>query len=388
MESVVSVVKCQDSHEYQSVEETLKRSLNLLGGLESIICPGDLVIVKPNLIKPAHYHTGIITNSLLIKAICKMSRKARAKRLVIGEGSAVGYDTQIAFEEAGLREIAREVRADLVDFKRTEWTSVPIPKGKIFHRIKLPRILLEANVLINVPVMKTHDVFPATLGLKNLKGVIQEGDKKRFHKWGLAQAIVDLGRVALPELTIEDGTVGMEGLGPTHGEPVNLGVLIASRDTLAADTVAATVMGIDPLEIDYLRLAKEEGLGCAELSEIEIVGDKLDDVIRPFKRVKLDFDAYRQQGIFILEEGACSGCRSTMESLIAGLARGERVDLLKGWTILFGQSVSFPDRLEGRLLNIGTCTRKHKDKGYYIPGCPPHPNDIVSFLEERKEHIS
>jgi len=194
--------------------------------------------------------------------------------------------------------------------------------------------------------------------------------------------------VALPELTIEDGTVGMEGLGPTHGEPVNLGVLVASRDILAADTVAATIMGIEPLEIEYLKLAEEAGLGYAELAKIEIIGEKLEDVIRPFKRIKLDFGTYRQQGIFIFKKGACSGCRSTMESLIAGLEKGEKVDLLKGWTILFGQSVSFPDRLEGRLLNIGTCTRKYKDKGHYIPGCPPHPKDIASLLEKRRERKS
>lgn len=260
---------------------------------------------------------------------------------------------------------------------------MPIPEGKVFHRIKLPRVLLEADVVINIPVMKTHDVFPATLGLKNLKGVIQEIDKKRFHKWGLAQAIVDLGRVALPDLTIEDGTVGMEGLGPTHGEPVNLGALVASRDTLAADAVAATIMGIESLEIEYLKLAAETGLGRTELSKIEIVGEKLNDLIRPFKQIKLDLDDYRHQGILIFEKGDCSGCRSTMESLLATMDKGGNLDLLKGWTILFGQSVSLPGDHAGELLNIGTCTGKYKDKGHYIPGCPPHPKDIVSFLEKQ-----
>lgn len=385
MESTVSIVKCKDIYNFQDIEEALREGFDLIGGLETIVCRGDTVIVKPNLIKPAHYKTGITTNSLLIKAICKIAREKGAKRLIIADGAAVGYDTEKAFDETGLREVAKQVRAELVNFKKSQWIPVPVPGGKVIHRIKLPRIFLEADVVINVPVMKTHDVFPATLGLKNMKGVIQEEDKKRFHKWGLSQAIVDLNKVALPDVTIIDGTVGMEGLGPTHGDPVNLGVLITSRDTVAADAVAATVMGIDPMEIDYVKLAKEEGLGCADISKIEIVGEKLDSAIKPFKRIKLDFNRYKKVGIFIYEEGACSGCRHTMEVLISNLEKEGKLDILKDHCILFGQLVRMPDKLEGELVNIGVCTRKYKNKGYYIPGCPPHPKDIVSFFEEKEE---
>jgi len=98
-----------------------------------------------------------------------------------------------------------------------------------------------------------------------MKGVIRERDKKRFHKWGLAQAIADLNKVALPDLTIIDGTVGTEGLGPIHGVPANLGILITSRDTVAADTVAATLMGIAPAGLAVLRLAHFSSTGCARL---------------------------------------------------------------------------------------------------------------------------
>lgn len=385
MEPTVSIVKCKDINNLQDIEEALRKGLDLIGGLETTICRGDTVIVKPNLIKPAHYKTGITTNSILIKAICKMTREEGAKRIIIADGSAVGYNTEKAFDETGLRDIAKDVKAELVNFKKSEWIPVPIPGGKVIHRIKLPRIFLEADVVINVPVMKTHDAFPATLGLKNIKGVIQEEDKKRFHKWGLSQAIVDLNKVAFPDITIIDGTVGMEGLGPTHGDPVNLGIIITSKDTVAADTVAATVMGIDPMEIEYVKLAKEQGLGCGDISKIEVVGEKLNSVIRPFKQVRLDFSKYRERGIFIHEKGACSGCRHTMEALISNLEREGNLDILKGYSIIFGQLVHIPDKLEGELVNIGVCTKKYKDKGYYIPGCPPHPEDITLFFQEKRK---
>jgi len=384
MKSTVSIVKCKDIHNFQDIEKALKESLDLIGGLEAIICPQDTVIIKPNLIKPAHYRTGITTNSLLVKALCKMSRGKGAGRIIIGEGSAVGYDTEKAFDETGMREIAREMKVELVDFKKAEWISLAIPGGKVLHRLKVPRILMEADVVINVPVMKTHDALPVTLGLKNMKGVIQERDKKRFHKWGLSESIVDLNKLVLPELTVIDGTVGMEGLGPTHGTPVNLGILIASRDTVAADVVAAEIMGIDPLSIEYIKLAAEEGLGCGKLSEIEIAGESLERIKRPFQQIRLNFDAYREKGIFIHEDSACSGCRHLMEVLISNLEREGRLDLLKGYHLLFGQLVRVPSKLEGKLVNIGVCTKKYKNLGDYIPGCPPHPKDIVSFFEEKR----
>jgi len=320
----------------------------------------------------------------LVEAICRIGKEKGARRIIIGEGSAIGYDTEKAFDETGLRQIAKHVRAELFDFKRSEWIPVSVPRGIVFHRIKLPRILMEADVVVNVPVMKTHDVFPATLGLKNMKGVIRERDKKRFHKWGLAQAIADLNKVALPDLTIIDGTVGMEGLGPIHGVPANLGVLIASRDIVAADTVAATLMGIAPMGIDYLKLASEQHLGCGDVSLIEIVGENLNELIRPFKRAKLDIDKYKREGICIYEKGACSGCRHTLEAVIIDLGKQQRLDILRGYHIVFGQSVGIPNKVEGKLVRIGTCAKRCEGKGSYIPGCPPHPIDIVSFFQQKK----
>ncbi len=384
MQPVVSIVKCENIHNFQDIEKNLRKTLDLIGGLESIVCRGDTVVIKPNLIKPAYYTTGITTNLFLIKALCQIVKEEGAKRVIIGEGSAVGYDTEEAFNKTGIQDLAKEMKIELVNFKKSEWMPMVIPGGKIFHRLKIPRILIEADVVINVPVMKTHDAFPATLGLKNMKGIVQEQDKKRFHKWGLAQSIVDLNKIALPELTVIDGTVCMEGLGPTHGTPVNLGILIASKDTVAADAVAATIMGIEPMEVEYIRLAAEENLGCADLSKIKIVGEKIEKVKKPFKQVKLNFEEYKKKGIFIYEDSACSGCRHAMEALMSNLEREGKLELLKGYCLIFGQTVRVPARIEGKLVSIGTCTREYKNRGYYIPGCPPHPKDIISFFEERK----
>ncbi|MBC7189321.1 DUF362 domain-containing protein [Candidatus Aerophobetes bacterium] len=366
--SKVSIVKCGDIHSSQSIKKTLQEAFDLIGGIELLICRGDTVIVKPNLVKPAHYKTGTITNPFLIEAICRIVKDKGAKRVIVADGAAVGYDTEKVFDEADLREMAKREGVELFDFKKSKWVDVPVPHGKVLHRVKLPRILLEAEVVINVPVMKTHDVFPATLGIKNMKGVIREEDKKRFHRWGLSQAIVDLNRVAFPDLTIIDATVGMEGLGPTHGEPVNLGLIVVSRDVVAADTVGAVIMGINPQEIEYIKMAEKEGLGCADLSKIEIVGEKIESVKRAFKVVKVDFKKYEEKGIFIHEKGACSGCRHNIESIITNLEREGELEKLKGFHLVFGQLAGVPEKIKGKLLLVGVCARKFKNKGCYIPG--------------------
>jgi uncharacterized protein (DUF362 family) len=355
----------------------------LIGGLESLVSRGDKILIKPNLISAYNYKTGAVTNPHVVKVLCQLAREAGATRLVIADGSAVGSKTKEAFAKSGISRIAEEEGAELIDLKTTRTTHVGIPNGIVFRRIGIPDVVMEADVIINVPVMKTHDVFPATLGLKNMKGVIQEKDKKRFHKWGLAQSIVDLNKLVLPQLTVIDGTVAMEGLGPSHGTPVNFGTIVSSFDTLAADTVAATIMGIDPMEIEYLQLAAEQGLGCADLSHIEVVGLSLEKAQRPFHRIQLDFRTYKKNGIEIHEAGACSGCRHVVQALLVDYLK-DRLDLLKDCTLIFGQTVTPPARVKGKLLNLGLCTKQYKDRGEYIPGCPPHPHEVMAYLRERR----
>jgi uncharacterized protein (DUF362 family) len=379
----VSITRCQKIDDFDSVSKAVFDSTHLIGGLESVISRGDKVLIKPNIFSPYDYKTGAVTNPYVIKALCRLARNAGGAELIIAEGSNVGSKTKEAFVKSGISRISQEEKAELIDLKNTKNIYMGIPNGRIFRRIEIPEVIMEADVIINVPVMKIHDVFPATLGLKNMKGVIQEKDKKRFHKWGLAQSIVDLDKLVLPQLTVIDGTVAMEGMGPAHGTPVNFGIIISSFDTVAADTVAASVMGIDPAEIEYIRLAAEQDLGCADFSQIEIVGLSIEEVKRPFRAIRLDFEAFKKEGIEIWEAGACSGCRQVIETLLVDRLKGN-LSLLKGYTLIFGQTVEIAKNIRAKLLCFGSCTRKYKDRGEYIPGCPPHPFDFIEYLQERK----
>lgn len=196
----VSIVKCEKIHDYESVKKAVKNSLQLIGGLDSLVSAGDRILVKPNLIAPYHYRTGATTNLLVIRALCALAKEAGAQKVTIADSSAVGHKTDEVFTVTGLKGLSTKIGVDLIDFKKARTVCMGIPNGKIFKRIKIPQIFMEADIIINAPVMKTHDVFPATLGLKNMKGILQDKDKKRFHKWGLAQSIVDLNKLALPHI--------------------------------------------------------------------------------------------------------------------------------------------------------------------------------------------
>ena len=380
---LVSVVRCSKTDDFDSVNEAVKNALHLIGGLESLVSRGDKVLIKPNIISAYHYKTGAVTSPHVIKALCRLAKQSGAAKPLIGEGSCVGCRTDEAFITSGISEIADEERVELVDLKKTKTCCMGIPNGIIFRRIEIPEVVMQVDIIINVPVMKTHDAFPATLGLKNMKGVIREKDKKRFHKWGLAQSIVDLNKLVLPQLTVIDGTIAMEGMGPCRGTPVNFGTIVSSFDTLAADAIAASIMGINPVEIEYIKLGAEQGLGCADLSQIEVVGLSIEEVRRPFQRIHMDFEAYKKQGIEIHEAGACSGCRHMIQALLIDHLK-DNLNLLKDRTLIFGQTVKIPETIKGKLLNFGLCTRQYKDRGGYIPGCPPHPLDALEYLQRKK----
>jgi uncharacterized protein (DUF362 family) len=381
----VSVVKCADYHQVSTVKESVRAVAGLIGGLESIISPGDSVLIKPNFVAAHDYRTGATTNPNVIWAIAELCREVGAKKISVADGSAVGNDADRVYDQLGLRELAREYHCELVNIAKDEFTYVLNPLGRNIKRIRLPRVFIESNVVINVPVMKTHDALAVTLGLKNMKGIIHPSDKKRFHKWGLAQTIVDLGHLALPELTIMDGTVALEGMGPVVGKPVNLGLLLASTDTVAVDRVCLEIMGFSLDEIEYIRLAGEQGLGCADLSEITLLGAELPELIRPFARVSLDRKALAEMGITVVECDACSGCNNMVNSFLYDLSRKGQLEMLRDCTLVYGQNPRLPEREEGRrIIRLGVCTRNAPfQEGVYVPGCPPHPLHVKDFLANR-----
>lgn len=387
--STVSIVKCTKIDGVNTLKVELSKAIELIGGFKSKILKGDSVLIKPNILAPMSYKTGATTNPFLVDALIDLLKEYGVKKITIGEGSVVGIKTGESFIKTGWDKLAEKKGVKLVDFKKDKFILMSVPDGKIFRILNVSKTLLESDIIINVPVMKTHDTYPATLGLKNMKGVIREKDKKRFHLWNLSQSIVDLNKLLMPHLTIEDGTVGMEGYGPMYGTPANLGVIIASFDTVAADTVAAEVMGVEQGTIEYIKLAAEQNLGCGNINNIEVFGCQIKDVKKKFAMVSIEGEELKKNNVRIIESGACSGCRSTLEAYIYMLQKDGLIGNIKDYTFLLGQNAKIPKDIKGPVVKFGACTRSMSIESIsqelsYIQGCPPHPDMTSLYIKSGK----
>jgi uncharacterized protein (DUF362 family) len=138
------------------------------------------------------------------------------------------------------------------------------------------------SAIISAAKLKTHTATKVTLGMKNMFGLMPDKFKAKYHARGIISVIVDINSVIKPAFTVIDGFVAMEGRGPTDGTPVKMNLIIAGKDVVATDASAARAMGFDPKEISHIRRAGEKGLG--NIDEIEILGSKIEDVMKVFKR--------------------------------------------------------------------------------------------------------
>lgn len=193
-----------------------------------------------------------------------------------------------AFENFGYMRLLEEYNVELVDLNQCacETYSVIGPDNKTVP-VRVSCLLIDKeNYIISAAKMKTHDCVVVTLSIKNMAvGCILEKDKSSIHQ-GIRQMnliIAELAGRVWPDLAVIDGYEGMEGDGPSRGDPVHLGIGIASIDALAADRIACEIMGVDFDDVGYLHYCAEQCMGEADPGKIEIVGESVKDCIRPFK---------------------------------------------------------------------------------------------------------
>lgn len=375
--SVVSIVKVED----ERVEGAVRRAIELAGGLASSIPSGSTVLVKPNVVSPSPSGSGNVTDARVTEAVTRMVLERDPKRVIVGEGSSVGYDfpgrmdSMHCLEVSGTAEVARRLGVEMVDLNRDERVEVRVKDAFVMGTFGVARTAWEADVIVSLPVVKTHVRTGITCGLKNMKGVLPGDEKKRTHRCGLDRAIVDLNRVMKPAFTVVDAMVGMEG---THAYPedrVPLGRILGGADVVAVDAVCAAIMGFDVDRILHVKLAAEEGLGVADLREIEVRGEGIAEVSRrfvPYQEAARD----RFGGATIIEKNACTGCMGEMVSTFIYLSRAGFEDRLADLTVILGT----PDEVlwvGGRPVVIGRCARAYRNLGVFVPGCPPHGMEIT-----------
>jgi uncharacterized protein (DUF362 family) len=366
-----------------SLFEAVDQAIELAGGLKDLVTPSSQVLVKPNIYASEPSGTGKITDARVVEAIVRHLQRLGPRRIIIGEGSAAGYlfmkghNTEEAFTVSGYRDLAAKLGVDLVNLNTDPAQDVPVPDYLVLSSAKIATTALESDVIIDVPVLKTHVSCGLSVALKNMKGVLSGNEKRKTHALGVEKAVTDLNSVIRPKFVVVDATMAMEGLWEVPDDCVPLNLILAGTNPLTVDTVCAHLMGFDPHKIFTLKLCAEKGLGEIDLDRIEIVGEPLESVKRPF-RTSFGTLQDRYPGVQVVEKDACTGCHREFNfALHAVRNAGFDPELLK-LVVALGSPEELPEGPNP--LIVGTCARHLRDRGLFVNGCPPGPEDVITGI--------
>jgi uncharacterized protein (DUF362 family) len=249
------------------------------------------VLLKPNLVE--FDPNGVInTHPALITATIEAFRRLGAREVTVGEGPGHRRDNEYLLDASGLGYALRDTRAQYVDLNtdsvrataaRTRFTEL----GQLY----LPETVLDADLIVSMPKMKTHKWAGATLSMKNMFGIMPGAvygwPKNVLHWNGIARSILEINAaLAVPRFNIVDGIIGMEGNGPIQGDAIHSGVLVFGSDPVAVDATAARLMRIDPLRMGYLQVAGDF-FGHVEDDLIEQVGEPVSAYARKYELVEI-----------------------------------------------------------------------------------------------------
>jgi uncharacterized protein (DUF362 family) len=364
-------------------------TITALGSISLQAVRGKRVLLKPNAGRVARSGEGITTHAEVVAAAIDAFRRAGAD-VAVGESPITGVKTMDAFEATGIAAEARSRNCPLIDMDRRRFVEMDVPDGRVLHKLKVCPEVLEFDVIVSMPVMKMHMHTDVTLSIKNMKGCLWRRSKVKLHmlppikgsdEKSLNVAIADVASVLRPHLAIVDGTVGMEGLGPSAGEPKALDCVVVSADAFAADAVACRLMGTRAEDVPHLRMGAQRGFGVIDPAQMIITPENWQDWISPFARPPQNLSIEFPR-IIVKDNNSCSACQSTLllflkeyaDRIFDYLPDKDRLEIAigKGHT-----------ELPEKTLCVGNCTAGFKKTNPYVPGCPPVASEILKKLTGR-----
>lgn len=370
----VAIAK-QENYQPKETHQKLEEVLSASGILDLI--SGKKILLKPNCTGAFLPEEGRTTHPQILRGTIELLQSAGAS-VKIGESSSVGIDTVLAYQSTGIAQVAKELSVELIDFKKSRYREVKIDDGLVLKKINLPEDLFSVDYIFSLAKLKTNYVSGISGTIKNLKGLLQDADKKRFHYLGIAPALVDLLGCLPPTLGLVDGILGSELYEPKKGN-----VLVASQNLLALDYVCAQIMGLEPDSVDHLRLAVEREIGKNTSlipSNLEVIGEEISSLSTKFKSQPPGTECLEQEYQVTIKDGrACSSCLGALYLSLKKVKthKPELLSILTGKDIVLG---AYSGENNPGALFFGNCAVKFDQNGIPVPGCVPTTSDFLSGL--------
>jgi uncharacterized protein (DUF362 family) len=245
-------------------EEAIMEAIAALGGMDKFVKQGDRVLIKVNICGGVPEIKGTYTSTDVAGVIVDMV-KASGGEPTIADADMIWTKFWRAAEDSGWKEWAREKGVKLVNLSETKIVRFDFGKNSALGMERVSKELIDADVIISLPTMKTHLLTGVTLAMKNMYGTFPEVDKAKYHKKRIEDVIYEVNSAFRPTLTVIDGSIGGEAIGPLSCRPVNFQTIITSGDVVSADSIASQLMGYNPLDITHIQMASAHGLGNADV---------------------------------------------------------------------------------------------------------------------------
>ena len=373
-------------------KKVIREGLDLIGGIGSIVNKGDTVLLKPNMgypEAPGMPPWTCTTDVMALTALTELCLEAGAKRVVTGDGCAHDIKAEYMFRTTGVKEAVEKVGGEVSYFEDEPWVTREIPGGVLLKEQTLPKIVLDADVIINVPKIKPTRVGKWTLGFKNMFGCVPFEERLPWHRIPeMFYLLTDLFKLVKPTLTVMDGFVIQEGAGPRFGDPIDFNVMIMGKDPVATEAVTVLVLGHEVYEQMVLPIAEKYGMGTSDLNKIEVRGASIESVRRYTKVAPGDWWLHSSPNVVEYIGGACWGCGLWIQYAIYPW----EIDKNKKYALVVGNTPRLPEKFtEDEVLVMGSCAIRDKAKIQkavpegtpfrIIKGCPPYGARKPGYLK-------
>jgi uncharacterized protein (DUF362 family) len=345
------------------------------------------VLLKVNTGFKGPQGTGLCTHPETVRGAIRFFKEQSFDKIYVGDSSITGVDNWEALKAAGIFDLCEEMEVTCVNLDEADMVKVDIPDGVIVKELKFSSLVFDVDVVVSMPVMKTHMYTGATLSIKNMKGAMHKLNKTVLHRIltpspdpekgrVLDFGIAEMARICYPDYALIDGFVAMEGFGPSGGTSKELGVVLASNEPIACDLVAIRLMGMAWDDISHLNIIAEEK--SISVEDINVEPENYMDYAQKFKLASEKELMESYSNITIIDKGACSGCHATMIAFLK--VHGEKISKDRDVRIYLGKDLKDED-FEGdfnkkECFLIGNCTARYKDSYGFCKGCPPIPSKI------------